>query len=92
MYFREVQFIWEKNEIKNLIELYVKYKMPIAGISPILNRTELSIKNKLIELNLIDKGPTKGVYELIKLKSILSDISHRIDEQSKIKIKDLKKN
>ena len=45
---------WKENDIKNLYDLFIIYKMSIEEISDILNRTELDIKNKLIEFKIVN--------------------------------------
>jgi hypothetical protein len=82
---------WTKDEIKNLIELFVKYHVPIPEIVPILSKSESSIKQKLIELKLIDdtnhvlklinKTFTTGKFkQIVVLREILHDLENRIQQ------------
>ena len=45
---------WTNREIKNLVELYGYYKVPIYEIGIILNKKQIIIIQKLIDLKLID--------------------------------------
>ena len=67
---------WQRNEIKNLNDLYNLYKMNIDDIAPILNRSVYDINCKLLEL----KIPIKESKEKNILKE-LNDINYHINER-----------
>ena len=52
--FENFQFKWRKKDILILQDFYITYKLSIEEISHIINRTEYDIKNKLIELKIVD--------------------------------------
>ena len=78
---------WSKNEIKNVIELYVHYKVSIQEISHIINKTEYDIKNKLVELKIVDQNNQTFIEN-----DFIDYIDHinllfKIDNEIKIRIK-----
>ena len=78
---------WSKNEIKNVIEFYVNYKLSIQEISHMINKTEYDIKIKLIELKIVDPNNQTFIEN-----DFIDYIDHinllfKIDNDIKIRIK-----
>ena len=61
---------WLPNEIKNLIDLYKKYHMPIYEISIILERTSKDVMKQLIKLKEMEKPNTIGTLIMTLHKEI----------------------
>ena len=61
---------WQQNEIKNLIDLYKKYHMPVEEIGIILDRTNRDIMKKLIELKEMEKPSNIGTLIMTLHKEI----------------------
>ena len=57
-FFMKTPSVWHQDEIKNLLDLYTKYHVPIEEIASILNRTNRDTMKKLIELKKIEDPNT----------------------------------
>jgi hypothetical protein len=78
---------WTKNEKKNLIEFYINYKITIQQLSSLLNKTEYDIKNKLIELKIVNsKNPIFNENEFIDYFDYMN-ILCKISNDLKVRIK-----
>ena len=87
--------IWQQDEIKNLIDLYKTYKVPINELNVILNRTNRDIMKKLIELKEINDpnsvlitimnlhkeiSQTDNIHPIELLCEVISDLTRRIEK------------
>ena len=86
--FENYQFKWRKKDILILQDFYIRYKLSIEEISHIINRTEYDIKNKLIELKIVD--PINPLFiQTNNDTDTIDRINHlcRIDNDIRLRIK-----